>query len=339
MRAQSQKAFKHPGRVMKSSRREFLHLAAGVAALPALSSDVSALDYPTRPVHIVVGLTPGLAPDIAARLVAAGLSERLGQQFVVDNRPGGAGNPATEIVVRAPPDGYTLLLAVAGNAIAASIYQNVNFNFIQDIVAVAGIGRTPFVVAVNPSVPATTVPELIAYARSNPGRINFASPGVGSANHVFVELFKMLTGVDLVHVPYRSSMLPDLLAGQIQLLFAAIPGVIDNVRAGKLRARAVTTATRVAVLPDVPAMSEIVPGYDASGWLGLGAPKGMPAELIARLNQEVGAVLADPTAKARLVGLGIEPMSMSAADFQKFMAGEVEKWAKVVKFAGIKPPQ
>ncbi len=327
------------GTAMKLLRRDFLHLAAGAAGLSALPRAAAALDYPTRPVHIVVGLPPGLTPDIGARLVAQSLSERLGQQFVVDNRPGGASNLATDLVVRASPDGYTLLLAVAGNAIEAPIYTNLNFDFLRDIVGVAGIGRTPFLVVINPSVPAKNLAEFIAYAKANPGKINFGSPGVGSANHVFVELFKMLTGVDLVHVPYRSSMLPDLLAGQIQLLFAAIPGVIDNVRAGKLRALAVTTATRVAVLPDVPAMSEIVPGYDASGWLGLGAPKGMPAELIARLNQEVGAVLADPTAKARLVGLGIEPMSMSAADFQKFMAGEVEKWAKVVKFAGIKPPQ
>jgi tripartite-type tricarboxylate transporter receptor subunit TctC len=318
-------------------RRDFLHLAAGAAVLPALPRTAAALDYPSRPVHIVVGLPPGLTPDIGARLVAQSLSERLGQQFVVDNRPGGASNLATDLVVRAPPDGYTLLLVVAGNAIESSLYANLNFNFIRDIVAVASIGRTPFVVVVNPAVPAQNLAEFIAYAKAHPRTINFGSPGVGSANHVFVELFKMLTGVDLVHVPYRSSMLPDLLAGQIQLLFGAIPGVIEYIRAGKLRALAVTTATPVAVLPDVPAMSEIVPGYEASGWLGIGAPKDMPAELIKRLNQEVGAVVADPAAKARLVGLGIEPMSMSSAEFEKFIAGEVEKWSKVVKFAGIKP--
>ncbi len=321
---------------MKYSRRKFLHLAAGAAALPVLPGDVSALDYPTRPVHIVVGLPPGLAPDIAARLVAAALSERLGQQFVIDNRPGGAGNPATEIVVRAPPDGYTLLLAVAGNAIGASIYQNLNFNFTQDIVSVASIGRTPFVVVVNPSVPAKTVPELIAYARTNPGKINFASPGVGSANHVFVELFRMMTGVNLVHIPYRSSMLPDLLAGQVQLLFAAIPGLLEYVRAGKLRALAVTTKTRVELLPDVPPMREFLPDYEASGWLGVGAPRNIPDGLVTTLNREVGAILASPTTRTRLLGLGIEPMSMTPAEFGMFMASEAEKWAKVVKFAGIK---
>ncbi len=322
---------------MKLHRRTFLHLAAGASTLSVTSRISLALDYPTRPVHIIVGLPPGLTPDIGARLIAQSLSERLGQQFVVDNRPGGASNIATELVVRAPPDGYTFLLVVAGNAIEAPLYANLSFNFLRDIVAVASIGRTPFVVVVNPSVPAKNLSELIAYAKANPGRINFGSPGVGSANHVFVELFKMDTGVNLVHVPYRSSMLPDLLSGQIQLLFAAIPGVIEFIRADKLRALAVTTATRAAVLPDIPAIAETVPGYEASGWLGIGAPKAIPDEIVKRLSQEVAAVVADPGAKARLVALGIEPMSMTPADFQIFMAGEVEKWSKVVKFAGIKP--
>ncbi len=322
---------------MKLIRRSFLHLTASAVVLPALPRAAAALEYPLRPVHIIVGLPPGLTPDIGARFIAQSLSERLGQQFVVDNRPGGAGNIATELVVRVTPDGYTLLLVVAGNAIEAPLYANLGFNFLQDIVAVASIGRTPFVVVINPSVPAGNLAEFIAYAKANPGRINFGSPGVGSANHVFVELFKMMTGVDLVHVPYRSSMLPDLLAGQIQLLFAAIPGVIEYIRAGKLRALAVTTTTRVAVLPDVPAMREFVPGYEASGWLGLGAPKNTPDELIKTLNREIGAIIADPAAKARLVGLGIEPVSMAPAEFEKFMVGEVEKWSKVVKFAGIKP--
>ena len=322
---------------MKLPRRKLLHLAAAAVMSPAVSRIASAMDYPTRPVHIIVGLPPGLTPDIGARLIAQSLSERLGQQFVVDNRPGGASNIATELVVRAPPDGYTLLLVVAGNAIEAPLYANLSFDFLRDIAAVSSIGRTPFVVVINPSVPAENLSEFIAYAKANSGRINFGSPGVGSANHVFVELFKMVTGVDLVHVPYRSSMLPDLLSGQIQLLFAAIPGVIESVRAGKLRALAVTTATRAAVLPDVPAISEIVPGYEASGWLGIGAPKNIPDDLVKRLNQEIAAVIADPVAKARLVGLGIEPMSMTPADFQIFMASEVEKWSKVVKFAGIKP--
>ncbi len=318
-------------------RRNFLSLAAGAAVLPALPRAAAAADYPSRPVHIVVGLPPGLTPDIGARLVAQALSERLGQQFIVDNRPGGASNIATELVVRAPPDGYTLLLAVAGNAIEAPLYPNLNFDFLRDIVPVASIGRTPFIVVINPSVPAKNLTEFIAYAKANSGKINFGSPGVGSANHVFVELFKMMAGVDLVHVPYRSSMLPDLLAGQIQLLFAAIPGVIESVRAGKLRALAVTTKTRVATLPDIPAIGETLPGYEASGWLGIGAPKNIPDGITKKLNQEVGAVLADPAAKARLVGLGIEPVSMTSGDFGKFMASEVDKWSKVVKFAGIKP--
>jgi len=322
---------------MNLPRRRFLHLAAAAAALPAASSIAWAQAYPTRPVHIIVGLPPGLTPDIGARLIAHSLSERLGQQFVIDNRPGGASNIATELVVRAPPDGYTLLLVVAGNAIEAPLYANLSFNFLQDIVAVASIGRTPFVVVINPSVPAENLSEFIAYVKANPGTVNFGSPGAGSANHVFVELFKMVTGVNLVHVPSRSSMLPDLLSGQIQLLFAAIPGVIEYIRTGKLRALAVTTATRAAVLPDIPAINETVPGYEASGWLGIGAPKNIPDELVKRLNQEITAVVADPIAKARLVGLGIEPMSMTPADFQIFMASEVEKWSKVVKFAGIKP--
>ena len=322
---------------MNIVRRKFLRSAASAAVLPALPRAAAALEYPIRPVHIVVGLPPGLTPDIGARIIAQSLSERLGQQFVVDNRPGGASNIATELVVRAQPDGYTLLLVVAGNAIEASIYKNLSFDFIRDIAAVASIGRTPFVVVINPSVPAGTLAEFIAYAKANPGKINFGSPGIGSANHVFVELFKMMTGVDLVHVPYRSSMLPDLLAGQIQLLFAAIPGVLEQIRAGKLRALAVTTKTRVKVLPDTPAIDEIVPGYEASGWLGIGAPKDIPNGLVTTLNQEIDAVIADPAVRARLIALGIEPISMAPADFSKFMAAEVEKWSKVVAYAGIKP--
>ena len=322
---------------MNIVRRKFLRSAASAAVLPALPRAAAALEYPIRPVHIVVGLPPGLTPDIGARIIAQSLSERLGQQFVVDNRPGGASNIATELVVRAQPDGYTLLLVVAGNAIEASIYKNLSFDFIRDIAAVASIGRTPFVVVINPSVPAGTLAEFIAYAKANPGKINFGSPGIGSANHVFVELFKMMTGVDLVHVPYRSSMLPDLLAGQIQLLFAAIPGVLEQIRAGKLRALAVTTKTRVKVLPDTPAIDEIVPGYEASGWLGIGAPKDIPNGLVTTLNREIDAVIADPAVRARLIALGIEPISMAPADFSKFMAAEVEKWSKVVAYAGIKP--
>jgi tripartite-type tricarboxylate transporter receptor subunit TctC len=318
-------------------RRQLLRLLAGAAALPALTRIAGAQAYPSRPVHIVVGLPPGLTPDIGARLIAQSLSQRLGQQFIVDNRPGGASNLATELVVRAAPDGYTLLLTVAGNAIEAPLYTNLNFDFLRDIVAVASIGRTPFVMVVPPSLPANTVAEFIAYAKANPGKINFGSPGSGSANHVFVELFRMMTGVDLVHVPYRSSMLPDLLAGRIQLLFAAIPGVLADIRAGKLRALAVTTTTRVAALPDVPAMREFVPGYEASGWLGIGAAKATPDGIIKTLNQDVSATLADPTVKTRLTGLGIEPIAMTPNAFGKFISSEVDKWAKVVKFAGIKP--
>jgi tripartite-type tricarboxylate transporter receptor subunit TctC len=318
-------------------RRQLLRLLAGAAALPALTRIAGAQAYPSRPVHIVVGLPPGLTPDIGARLIAQSLSQRLGQQFIVDNKPGGASNLATELVVRAVPDGYTLLLTVAGNAIEAPLYTNLNFDLLRDIVAVASIGRTPFVMVVPPSLPAHTVAEFIAYAKANPGKINFGSPGSGSANHVFVELFRMMTGVNLVHVPYRSSMLPDLLAGRIQLLFAAIPGVLADIRAGKLRALAVTTTTRVTALPDVPAMREFVPGYEASGWLGIGAPKATPDAIIKTLNQDVGATLADPTVKTRLTGLGIEPISMRPEAFGKFIAGDVDKWAKVVKFAGIKP--
>jgi tripartite-type tricarboxylate transporter receptor subunit TctC len=318
-------------------RRQLLRLLAGAAALPALTRIASAQAYPSRPVHIVVGLPPGLTPDIGARFIAQSLSQRLGQQFIVDNKPGGASNLATELVVRAAPDGYTLLLTVAGNAIEAPLYTNLNFDFLRDIVAVASIGRTPFVMVVPPSLSAHTVAEFIAYSKANPGKINFGSPGSGSANHVFVELFRMMTGVDLVHVPYRSSMLPDLLAGRIQLLFAAIPGVLADIRAGKLRALAVTTTARVTALPDVPAMREFVPGYEASGWLGIGAPKATPDAIIKTLNQDVGATLADPIVKTRLTGLGIEPISMRPEAFGKFIAGEVDKWAKVVKFAGIKP--
>ncbi len=322
---------------MNPARRRLLRLAAGAAAVPALARMADAQAYPSRPVHIVVGLPPGLTPDIGARLIAQSLSQRFGQQFVVDNKPGGASNLATELVVRATPDGYTLLLTVAGNAIEAPLYTNLDFDFLRDIVPVASIGRTPFVMVVPPSLPVHTVPEFIAYAKANPGKINFGSPGTGSANHVFVEQFRMMTGVELVHVPYRSSMLPDLLAGRIQLLFAAIPGMLADIRAGKLRALAVTTVSRVAALPDVPAMREFVPGYEASGWLGVGAPKATPESVITTLNQAIGATVSDPAVKARLLGLGIEPIAMTPAAFGKFMASEVDKWAKVVKFAGIKP--
>ena len=321
---------------MKFLRRQFLHLAAGAATLPAVSQIARADTYPSRPVHLIVGLPPGSTPDIAARLVGQWLSERLGQSFVIDNRPGADGRIATEDVMRAPPDGYTLLLITAGNTINASLYQNLNFNFVQDIAPVASIGRTPFVMVVHPSIPAKTVPEFIAYAKANSGKINMASTGIGSPNHVFGELFKMMTGVNMVHVPYRGSLFPDLLAGQVQVYFGAIPGVIAAIRTGKLRALAVTTATPAEALPGIPAMGEFVPGYEASGWLGIGAPKSVSAEVIEQLNKAINAFGADPNIKARLIGLGIEPMSMTAIEFGKFIADEAEKWARVVKFAGIK---
>jgi tripartite-type tricarboxylate transporter receptor subunit TctC len=317
-------------------RRRFLHLAAGAIALSAVSRLARAEAYPARPVHLIVGLPPGSAPDIVARLAGQWLSQRLGQPFVVDNRPGASTNIATEDVVRGPPDGYTLLLITAGNAINASLYQNLSFSFIRDIAPVAGIGRTPFAMVIHPSIPAKTVPEFIAYAKANPGKINMASPGVGGANHVFGEPFMMMTGVNLVHVPYRGSLFPDLLAGQVQVYFGAIPGVLADVQSGKLHALAVTTSTRVSVLPDVPTIGEFVPGYEASGWLGIGAAKGTSAEVIATLNKEIDAFGADADMKSRLVGLGVEPMSTTPDEFRKFIADETEKWAKVVKFAGIK---
>ncbi|MGD0025288.1 MAG: tripartite tricarboxylate transporter substrate binding protein [Xanthobacteraceae bacterium] len=322
---------------MKLSRRRFLHLASGAAALPAMPRIASAQAYPSRPVRIIGGFPAGSASDIIARLAGQRLSERLGQQFVIDNRPGAGSNIGAELVVRAPPDGYTLLLITAANAINASLYENLNFNFIRDIAPIASIGGNPFVMVVNPSVPAKTVPEFIAYAKANPGKIDMASFGNGSALHVFGELFKMMTGVDLVHVPYRSSFMPDLLGGQVQVAFTPIPLSIAYIRDGKLRALAVTTARRLEVLPDIPALGEFVPGYEASGWYGVGAPKSTSTEIIEKLNKEINAVVADPDMKARLIGLGVPPMSMAPAEFGKLIADETEKWAKVIKFAGIKP--
>jgi tripartite-type tricarboxylate transporter receptor subunit TctC len=322
---------------MKLPRRQFLHLAAGAAALPATSRIASADTYPSRPVRVVVGLPAGYATDILARLVAQSLSERLGQQFVVENRPGASGNVAAELVVRAPPDGYTLLQVNSGNAMNISLYPNLNFNFIRDVAPVACIGRTPFVMAVNPSVSTNTVPEFIAYAKGNPGKINYASPGIGSTNHMFGELFKMMTGVDWVHVPYRTSFMPDLLAGQVQAAFTPIPVSSGYIKDGKLRGLAVTTAARLDVLPDVPTMAEFVTGYEASGWQGIGVPKSTPSEIVQRLNNEIKAVIADPQIKARILDMGVEPNFMGSAEFGEFIAGETEKWGKVVRAANIKP--
>jgi tripartite-type tricarboxylate transporter receptor subunit TctC len=324
---------------MKLPRRNFLHLAAGAAALPALSRIAGAQTYPTRPVRIIVGQAAGSGSDTAARLIGQWLSERLGQQFIVENRPGAAGNIATEAVVRTPPDGQTLLLVNVGNAINATLYEKLDFNFIRDIAPVAGIFRVPQVMEVNPSVPVKTVPEFIAYVKANAGKINMASAGIGSVHHVAGELFKFMTGVDMVHVPYRGTTpaLTDLLAGQAQVMFDVTPSSTPLIRAGKLRALAVTTATRADVLPEIPIMGDFVPGYEASAWLGFGAPKDTPTTIIGMLNREVNAGLADPAIKTRIADLGGTVLAISPAEFGKLITDETEKWGKVVKFAGIKP--
>jgi tripartite-type tricarboxylate transporter receptor subunit TctC len=319
-------------------RRRFLHLAAGAVALPAMQRFAWAQVYPWRPVRIVVGLTAGSASDIVARLVGQWLSERLGQQFVVENRPGAGTNIAAEAVVRSAPDGYTLLLAASPNAINASLYDKLSFNFIRDIAPVAAISREPNVVLVNPSVPTRTVPELIAYAKANPGRLNMASAGNGTTSHLAGELFKMMTGVNMVHVPYRgATALTDLLAGQVQVFFPPMVVPIAQVKAGKLRALAVTTATRSEALPDIPTVGEFVPGYEASVWWGLGAPNGTPTEIIDKLNQETNAALADPKIKARIAESAGNALAGSPADFGKLIADETEKWGKVIRAGNIKP--
>ena len=322
--------------LIKIHRRAFVRSAGALAAGVALSRPAGAQTYPARTVRLIVGLPPGSAPDIVARLVAHWMAQRLGQPFVVDNRPGAGTNIATEAVVRATPDGYTLLLVTAGNAINTSFYRHLDFNFTSDIAPVAPVGRTPFVMVVNPSVPAKTLPEFIAYAKANPGKINLASPGVGGANHIFGELFQLLSGVRLVHVPYRGSLFPDLLAGQVQVYFGAIPPLLAHIRTGQLRALAVTTTSRVAVLPEVPAMDEFLPGYEASGWLGIGAPKNTPPAIVDRLAKQIVAFQTEPDTRTRLLSSGVEPLRMTPAAFGKFIAAETEKWAKVVKFAGIK---
>jgi tripartite-type tricarboxylate transporter receptor subunit TctC len=324
---------------MKLPRRKFLHLAAGAAALPALSRGAWAQTYPARPVRILVGFPPGGGADIVARLIGQWLSERLGQPFIIENRPGASSNLAAETVVRAPPDGYALLLVASPNTINATLYDNLNFNLIRDIAPVAGITRDPQVMEVNPSVPVTTVPEFIAYAKANPGRINMASAGNGSGPHVAGELFKMMTGVNMVHVPYRGSApaLTDLLAGQVQVMFDIMTASIGHIRTGRLRALAVTTATRSEVLPDLPTVGDILPGYEASNIRGIGAPKDTPTEIIDKLNKDINAGLADPKLKARLTDLGDTVLAGSPADFGKLIAEETEKWGKVIRAANIKP--
>jgi tripartite-type tricarboxylate transporter receptor subunit TctC len=323
---------------MKLPRRNFLHLAAGAAALPAVSRFAWAQAYPMQPVRIVVGFAAGGPNDILARLMGQWVAERFGQPFVIENRPGAGGNIGTEAVVKSPPDGYTLLMAGTPNATNATLYDKLNFNFIRDIAPVAAISRNTLVMVVHPSVPAKTVPEFIAHAKANPGKISMASGGVGSTPHVAGELFKMMTGVNLVHVPYRGAgpAITDLIAGQVQVYFAQMMASIEYVRAGKLRPLAVTTATRSEVLPDLPTVGEFVPGYEADTWQGIGAPKNTPPEIVDKLNTEINAALANPKMKARLVDLGGTPMPMTPADFGKLIADETEKWGKVIRTANIK---
>jgi tripartite-type tricarboxylate transporter receptor subunit TctC len=324
---------------MKLPRRTFLHLAAGATALPAVSRFAWAQAYPTRPVHWVVGFAAGGGADIVARIMSQWLSERLGQSFIVENRPGASSNIAAEVVAKASADGYTLLHVTATNAINATLYDNLNFNFIRDIAPVASIDRSPLVMEVNPSVPAKTVPEFIAYAKANPGKINMGSSGNGTTPHLAGELFKFMAGVDMVDVVYKGSApaLTDLLGGQVQVYFDLIIGSIEHIRAGRLRALAVTTATRSAALPDIPTLGEFVPGYEASGWYGVCVPKATPIEIVDRLNKEINAGLADPKINARIADLGAEPMPTTPTEFGKFIADETEKWAKVIRAANIKP--
>jgi tripartite-type tricarboxylate transporter receptor subunit TctC len=323
---------------MKLPRRQFLHLVAGAAALPVVSRFAWAQAYPSRPVKIIVSFAAGGPTDILARLTAQWLSERLGQQFVVENRPGGGGNIGTEAVVRASPDGYTLLMAGGNNAINATLYDKLNFNFIRDIAPVATIIRAPQILVVNPSVPAKSVPEFIAYAKANPGKIHMASGGTGTPPHLAGELFKMMAGVDLIHVPYRGNgpAFNDLIGGQVQVMFPSPVGLLEYIQAGKLRALAVTTATRSDALPDIPTMAEFVPGYEASGWFGVGAPRNTPSEIIDKLNKEINAGLADPKMQARLADFGGTPLVLSPADFGRLIAQETEKWGNVIRALSIK---
>jgi tripartite-type tricarboxylate transporter receptor subunit TctC len=323
---------------MKLPRRQFMHLAAGAAALPAISRIARAQSYPTRPVRLIVGFAPGGTTDITARLIGQWLSERLSQQFLIENRTGAGTNIATEAVVRAPADGNTLLLVTASNAINATLYDKFGFNFMRDIAPVAGIIRYPLVMQVNPSFPAKTVPEFISHAKSNPGKVSYGSGGVGTSIHVASELFKMMAGIDMIHVPYRGGApaMTDLMGGQIQVVFNPVPESMEHIKAGKLRPLAVTSATRSEALPDVPTVGDFVPGFEASALQGIGAPKDTPAEIVDKLNKEINAGLADPRLKARFADLGATVFVISPAEFAKFIADETEKWAKVIKFAGAK---
>jgi tripartite-type tricarboxylate transporter receptor subunit TctC len=320
---------------MKLARRTFLQSAAAAAALFAAPRRAGAQGYPSRPARMIVGFPPGTATDTDGRLIAQWLSERLGQQFIVDNRTGAGTNIAVESVVRADPDGYTLLMVTVTNAVNATLYRKLNFDLVRDIAPVAGTMRTANVLVVTPSLPAHTVPEFIAYLKAHPGKVNYASNGHGSAPNMAAELFKSMTGTDMVHVPYRSSMAPDLIAGQVQVAFTPIPLSIAFIRDGKLRALAVTGTKPSDALPGIPTVAEFVPGYEADVWHGVGAPKDTPADIIAKLNKEIGAALADPGMVAKFANLGAEPMPMTPAEFGKFVAAEIDKWAKVVRFAGV----
>lgn len=321
---------------MKLHRRTLFRVAAGAAALPAFAHTVRAQGYPARPVQMVVGFPPGSAPDIVARLAAQWLSERLGQNFVVENRPGAGSNIGTEMVVRAQPDGYTIICDVLSNVVNATLYKNLSFNFMRDIAPVATIANAPYVLLVTNSLPAKTVPELIAYAKANPGKINMASGGVGTASHIFGVLFMTMAGIALVHVPYRTNYMPDLISGQVQMIINPVPQSMEFVKAGKVRALAVTTKERLAALPELPTVNQFVPGYEAIGWYGIGAPKDTPADIVDKLNAAINAALAEPGPKAQLATLGVEPMRLSPAAFKQFIAAEDAKWGKVIRDAGIK---
>ncbi len=324
---------------MELPRRLFLHLAAGTTVLPIVSRIAWAQAYPTRPMRWIVGYPPAGATDIAARLIGQWLSDRLGQPFVIENRPGASGNIGTEAVVNAPPDGYTLLLVNAGNAINATLYEKLKYNLIRDIAPVAGIIRVPLVMQVNPSVPVKTVPEFIAYAKANPGKLNMASAGNGTPQHVSGELFKMMAGVNMTHVPYRGSApaLTDLLGGQVQIVFDTTLASIEYIRAGRLRPLAVTTATRLEALPEIPTVSDFLPGYEASGWYGVGVPKNTPTEIVDKLNKEINVALANPKMKAQLADLGGMVLVLSPDEFGKLISDETEKWGKLIRAANIKP--
>ncbi|MFZ0609664.1 MAG: tripartite tricarboxylate transporter substrate binding protein [Xanthobacteraceae bacterium] len=321
---------------MTIPRRGFLHLGAATAALPISSRIAFADTYPSRPVHLIVDIPAGLAPDVLARLVADPLSHRLGQDIVVEDRPGAGGNVGAEYVIRSAPDGYTLLVMISGNAANAALYPKLDFNFARDIVPVAFLGYTPFAVVVHPTIPTKTIPELVAYAKANPGKLNFASQGAGTAPHLAFELFKMMTGVNIVHVPYRVSYLPDLLAGQVQVAFATIPPVLGYVHSGKLRALGVTSLKPMEALPDVPPIAQSLPGYEGSGWAGVGAPRGTPADVIAKLNGSINPIITDPAFKARAIALGAEPEPMTPPQFGALITAAAKKWAKVIAFANIR---